>query len=116
MPAKPLVAFDFDVLHYAIATLSSDSTLTIWNIQDQVPYSTHKVRGEDYPSSLTFVDGGIVVGRKSGTIFQLLSMTDKVVTSTVKFVNGSFEDPDMFGHTCYDSRVQTLWVVGGGRG
>ncbi|KAE9394980.1 hypothetical protein BT96DRAFT_966810 [Gymnopus androsaceus JB14] len=109
--SSPLVAFDFDVLHYAIATLSADSTLTIWNIQDQVPYSTHKVRGEDYPSSLTFVDGGIVVGRKSGTIFQLLSMTDKAVLSTVKFVNGSFEDPDMFGHTCYDSRVQTLWVA-----
>jgi hypothetical protein len=109
--SSPLVAFDFDVLHYAIATLSADSTLTIWNIQDQVPYSTHKVRGEDYPSSLTFVDGGVVVGRKSGTIFQLLSMTDKAVLSTVKFTNGSFEDPDMFGHTCYDARVQTLWVA-----
>ncbi|KAJ3997522.1 hypothetical protein F5050DRAFT_1399834 [Lentinula boryana] len=108
---SPLVAFDFDVLHYAIATLSADSTLTIWNIQDQVPYSTHKVRGEDYPSSLTFVEGGIVVGRKCGTIFQLLSMTDKAVLSTVKFINGSSEDPDMFGHACYDSRVQTLWVA-----
>ncbi|KAJ3840135.1 hypothetical protein F5878DRAFT_614147 [Lentinula raphanica] len=109
--SSPLVAFDFDVLHYAIATLSADSTLTIWNIQDQVPYSTHKVRGEDYPSSLTFVEGGIVVGRKCGTIFQLLSMTDKALLSTVKFVNGSLEDPDMFGHVCYDSRVQTLWVA-----
>ncbi|KAJ3932683.1 MAG: hypothetical protein NXY57DRAFT_92220 [Lentinula lateritia] len=109
--SSPLVAFDFDVLHYAIATLSADSTLTIWNVQDQVPYSTHKVRGEDYPSSLTFVEGGIVVGRKCGTIFQLLSMTDKTVLSTVKFINGSFEDPDMFGHACYDSRVQTLWVA-----
>ncbi|KAF9072939.1 hypothetical protein BDP27DRAFT_1360693 [Rhodocollybia butyracea] len=108
---SPLVAFDFDVLHYAIATLSADSTLTIWNIQDQVPYSTHKVRGEDTPSSLTFVDGGIVVGRKSGTVFQLLSMTDKAVLSTFKFVNGAFEDPDMFGHSCYDSRVQTLWIA-----
>ncbi|KAJ4488438.1 hypothetical protein J3R30DRAFT_3792845 [Lentinula aciculospora] len=109
--SSPLVAFDFDVLHYAIATISADSTLTIWNVQDQVPYSTHKVRGEDFPSSLTFVEGGIVVGRKCGTIFQLLSMTDKVVLSTVKFINGSFEDPDMFGHACYDSRVQTLWVA-----
>lgn len=52
-----------------------------------------------------------MVGRKCGTIFQLLSMTDKTVLSTVKFINGSFEDPDMFGHACYDSRVQTLWVA-----
>ncbi|KIK63644.1 hypothetical protein GYMLUDRAFT_40712 [Collybiopsis luxurians FD-317 M1] len=108
---SPLVAFDFDVMHYAIATLCADSTLTIWNIQDQVPYSTHKVRGEDYPSSLTFVEGGIIVGRKCGTVFQLLSMTDKVVLSTFKFINGSVEDPDMFGHACYDSRVQTLWIA-----
>ncbi|KAK7440206.1 hypothetical protein VKT23_017148 [Stygiomarasmius scandens] len=106
-----LVAFDFDVMHYALATITIDSTLTIWNTQDQLPYSTYKVRGEDVPSSLTFVDGGIVVGRKNGTIFQLLSMTTKTVLSTVKFVNGTHEDPEMFGHVSYDSRIQTLWVA-----
>lgn len=63
------------------------------------------------PSSLTFVDGGIVVGRKNGTIFQLLSITTKHILSTVKFVNGSQDDPDMFGHVSYDSRIQTLWVA-----
>ncbi|EEB95433.1 hypothetical protein MPER_05601, partial [Moniliophthora perniciosa FA553] len=109
--SSPLVAFDFDVVHYTLASISMDSTLTIWNVQDQLPYSTHKVRGEDMPSSLTFVDGGIVVGRKNGTIFQLLSMTTKSVLSTIKFVNGSQEDPDMFGHANYDSRIQTLWVA-----
>ncbi|THV07877.1 hypothetical protein K435DRAFT_772233 [Dendrothele bispora CBS 962.96] len=109
--ASTLVAFDFDIMHYALATITIDSTLTIWNTQDQLPYSTHKVRGEDVPSSLTFVDGGIIVGRKNGTIFQLLSMTTKTVLSTVKFVNGAHEDPDMFGHVSYDSRIQTLWVA-----
>jgi hypothetical protein len=106
-----VVAFDFDVLHHALATISEDSTLTIWNIHDKLPYTTHKIRGEDMPSSLTFVDGGIVVGRKKGTIFQLLSITTKHVLSTIKFINGSQEDPDMFGHVSYDSRIQTLWVA-----
>lgn len=88
-----------------------DSSLTIWNIQDQLPFSTHKVRGEDIPTSLTFVDGGLVIGRKNGTIFQLLSITNKAVLSTVKFVNGAQEDPEMFGHARYDSKIQTLWVA-----
>ncbi|KAF5373132.1 hypothetical protein D9758_001691 [Tetrapyrgos nigripes] len=109
--ASALVAFDFDVLRYALATITVDSTLTLWNTQDLLPYTTHKVRGEDIPSSLTFVDGGIVVGRKNGTIFQLLSTTTKAVLSTVKFVNGAHDDPDMFGHVSYDSRIQTLWVA-----
>ncbi|RDB21329.1 Uncharacterized protein C20G4.08 [Hypsizygus marmoreus] len=109
--SSPVVSFDFDVLHYALATISLDSTLTIWNIHDQVPYSTHKVRGEDIPSSLTFVDGGIIIGRKNGTVYQLLSLTTKNVLSTVKFVNGNQEDNEMFGHASYDSRIQTLWVA-----
>ncbi|KAK1224473.1 hypothetical protein PQX77_012647 [Marasmius sp. AFHP31] len=109
--SSPLVAFDFDVIHYTLASISMDSTLTIWNIHDQVPYTTHKVRGEDVPSSLTFVEGGIVVGRRNGTVYQLLSMTTKNVLSTVKFVNGSQDDPDMFGHSIYDARIQTLWVA-----
>ncbi|KAJ7756874.1 hypothetical protein DFH07DRAFT_919930 [Mycena maculata] len=107
----PLIAFDFDILHYALATVSEDSSLIIWNIHDKLPYTTHKIRGEDVPSSLTYVDGGIVVGRKNGTIFQLLSMTSKNVLSTIKFVNGNQEDLDMFGHVSYDSRIQTLWVA-----
>jgi hypothetical protein len=111
IPQQPVVAFDFDVLRHALATISEDSTLTIWNIHDRLPYTTHKVRGEDMPSSLTLVDGGIVVGRKKGTIFQLLSITTKHVISTIKFINGNQEDPDMFGHISYDSRIQTLWVA-----
>lgn len=108
---QPVVAFDFDVMHYALATISEDSTLTVWNMHDRLPYTTHKIRGEDIPSSMTFVDGGLVIGRKNGTIFQLLSISTKTVLSTVKFINGQQEDNDMFGHVIYDSRIQTLWVA-----
>lgn len=106
-----LVAFDFDVLHYALATISEDSTLTLWNIPDKSPFWNHKVRGDDVPSSITFVDDGIVIGRKNGTVFQLLSVVSKNVLATIKFVNGPQEDSEMFGHVNYDSRVQTLWVA-----
>jgi len=80
-------------------------------MHDKLPFATHKIRGEDVPSSLTFVDGGLVVGRKNGTIFQLLSINTKAVLSTIKFVNGTVEDPDMFGHMNYDSRIQTVWIA-----
>ncbi|KAG5342201.1 hypothetical protein C0989_004513 [Termitomyces sp. Mn162] len=106
-----LVSFDFDILHYALATITVDSTLTIWNMHDQLPFSTHNIRGEDLPSSLILVDGGVVIGRKNGTIFQLLSHTTKQVLSTIKFVNTHQEDNEMFGHACYDARIQTLWIA-----
>ncbi|KAG6874293.1 hypothetical protein C0995_001518 [Termitomyces sp. Mi166 len=106
-----LVSFDFDVMHYALATITVESTLTIWNMHDQLPFSTHNIRGEDLPSSLTLVDGGIVIGRKNGTVFQLLSHTTKQVLSTIKFVNTLQEDNEMFGHACYDARIHTLWVA-----
>lgn len=84
----------------------------MWHIRDsQVPFWQHKVRGDDMPSSLTFVDGGVVIGRKNGTVFQLLQGMSWNVLSTVKFVNGIGEDPDMFGHANYDSRIQTLWIA-----
>ncbi|KAH7914946.1 hypothetical protein BJ138DRAFT_1078241 [Hygrophoropsis aurantiaca] len=106
-----LVAFDFDVPHYALATISEDSTLTLWNVHDKLPFWSHKVRGDDIPSSLSFIDDGIVVGRRNGTVLQLLSIITRNVLSTFKFVNGNKEDPDMFGHVNYDSRIQTMWVA-----
>ncbi|KAH6918752.1 hypothetical protein BKA70DRAFT_1248170 [Coprinopsis sp. MPI-PUGE-AT-0042] len=106
-----ICAFDFDPLHYSLAAITEDSSLSLWNLQDTIPYATHKVRGEDVPSYLTFVDGGIVVGRKNGTIFQLLAHSSKTVLSTIKFTNSQMEDPDMFGHANYDSRIQTLWIA-----
>ena len=97
--------------HYAIATISEDSTLTLWNIRDKLPFWHHKVLGEGTPSSIDFLNGGIIIGRKAGTIFQLLSVMGQSVLSTVKFVNGHHEDTEMFGHVAYDSRIQTLWVA-----
>ena len=105
------MAFDFDVRRGAIATISEDSTLTIWRMTDKVPFWCNQIRGDDLPSSLTFVDGGLVIGRKNGTVFQLLPPMSRNVLSTIKFVNGGQEDPDMFGHATYDSRIQTLWIT-----
>jgi hypothetical protein len=99
------------VPHYAIATISEDSTLTLWNIRDKLPFWHHKVAGEGTPSSIDFMNAGIIIGRKNGTIFQLLSVMGQSVLSTIKFVNGLHEDPEMFGHVAYDSRIQTLWVA-----
>jgi hypothetical protein len=80
-------------------------------MQDNMPYTVHKIRGDDTPSSLAFVDGGIVVGRRNGTVFQLLSSSSKAILSTISFVNGIQDDPEMFGHITYDTRIQTLWVA-----
>jgi len=53
----------------------------------------------------------VVVGRKHGTIFQLLPNKSSTVLSTIKFVHGFSDDPEMFGHANYDSRIQTLWIA-----
>ncbi|KZT69035.1 hypothetical protein DAEQUDRAFT_757242 [Daedalea quercina L-15889] len=108
--SSPIVAIDFDVPRSALATISEDGTLTMWNINDRLPFWSHRIRGDDIPSSLTFVENGVVIGRKNGTIFQLLGIMGRHVLSTAKFVN-SVEDPEMFGHVSYDSRIQTLWVA-----
>ncbi|KAN0128472.1 hypothetical protein V8E53_013679 [Lactarius tabidus] len=115
MPA-PLVAFEFDIPHSAIATISSDSSLSLWSLRERGrAFWSATIRGEDPPSSITFVDCGVVIGRKHGTIFQLLPNKSNNVLSTIKFVNGInngfADDPDMFGHANYDSRIQTLWVA-----
>ncbi|KAH8107309.1 hypothetical protein DFH11DRAFT_1691777 [Phellopilus nigrolimitatus] len=109
--ASPLISFDFDIPHQALATISEDSVLTLWNVPDKLPFWSQKISGEGVPSSLIFLDGGVVIGRKNGTVFQLLPVMGEVILSTVKFVNGGREDPDMFGHVTYDSRIQTLWVA-----
>ena len=83
----------------------------MWNMRDKAPIWSNKVVGEDMPSSLMFLEKGVVIGRKNGTIFQLLPIMRTDVHSTIKFVNGTAEDPDMFGHANYDSRIQTLWIA-----
>lgn len=80
-------------------------------MRDNLPFWSSKIRGDDTPSSLTFTENGVVVGRKNGTVFQLLPIMNRNVLSTIKFVNGSRDDGDMFGHANYDSRIQTLWIA-----
>ena len=53
----------------------------------------------------------MVIGRKHGTIFQLLPNKSNTVLSTIKFIHGFADDPEMFGHANYDSRIQTLWIA-----
>ena len=109
---SPIAAFDFDVLHHALAAISDDSTIILWSITDTSLFWSYEVEGEGEPSSLNVVDSGVVVGRKNGTIFQLLSYKGKSVLSTTKFINSNRQDdPEMFGHIVYDSRTQTLWVA-----
>jgi hypothetical protein len=114
---KPLVAFAFDVPHLAIATISEDSSLELWSISTQLPFWSAHIPGESTPSSIDFLDAGIVVGRRNGTIFQLLSVMSETVLSTLKFIDTQAKDDNtpsrdsMFGHVAYDSRIQTLWVA-----
>ncbi len=88
-----------------------DSLLTLWNIPEKMPFWQQHIAGNGTPSSLTLLEAGVVIGRKNGTVFQLLPIMGDVVLSTVTFVNGTKDDPDMFGHVTYDSRIQTLWVA-----
>ena len=53
----------------------------------------------------------MVIGRKHGTVFQLLPNKSSNVLSTIKFINGFADDQEMFGHANYDSRIQTLWIA-----
>ncbi|KAI0079997.1 hypothetical protein K474DRAFT_440600 [Panus rudis PR-1116 ss-1] len=108
---SPIVAFDYDIPRAAIGTISEDSSLTMWSMRSKSPFWSQKIEGEDLPSSLMFLERGVLVGRKNGTIFQLLPIQRTEVHSTIKFVNGEQEDPDMFGHAQYDSRIQTLWIA-----
>ena len=82
-------------------------------MHDRLPHLVQTIHGDDTPSSLTFVENGFVVGRKNGTVFQLLSMSTKTLLSSVKFINSATpdDDIDMFGHINYDSRIQTLWIA-----
>jgi hypothetical protein len=83
MPS-PLVAFDFDVHHFALGTVAADSTLTLWSIRDKQPFWAQKIRGDDVPSSVAFIDGGVILGRRNGTVFQLLPVMSRAVSATVR--------------------------------
>ena len=83
----------------------------MWNIHNKLPFWLHKICGDDLPSSLTFVDGGVIVSCKNGMIFQLLPVMGRQVLSTVKFISGDQEDPQMSSHANYDSCIGMLWTA-----
>ncbi|KAG8865326.1 hypothetical protein FRB96_000216 [Tulasnella sp. 330] len=127
---SPLVSFTFDVPQIALASISIDSTITLWSIKDKMPFWSGRVHGEGYPSSIDFLDGGLVVGRNQGNVIQLLPVMSTNVLSTIKFVFGSggsapsgnngpkaaVESQElMFGHLCYDSASKILWVANSAR-
>ncbi|KAG9015018.1 hypothetical protein FRB94_007090 [Tulasnella sp. JGI-2019a] len=127
---SPLVSFTFDVPQIALASISIDSTITLWSIKDKMPFWSGRVHGEGYPSSIDFLDGGLVVGRNQGNVIQLLPVMSTTVLSTIKFVfassggapqgsNGpkaAVESQElMFGHLCYDSASKILWVANSAR-
>ncbi|KAG8905132.1 hypothetical protein FRB99_000644 [Tulasnella sp. 403] len=123
---SPLVSFTFDVPQIALASISIDSTITLWSIKDKLPFWSGRVHGDGYPSSIDFLEGGLVVGRNQGNIIQLLPVMSTTVLSTIKFTLGpgsavgpgksSMENPElMFGHLCYDPTSKILWVANSAR-
>lgn len=135
---SPLVGFTFDLNSHAttnapaLATISIDSTIMLWNIKDRLPFWTGRVPGEGLPSSIDFLDGGLLVGRKQGTILQLLPVMSASVAATIKLVtplpsNGGrdgkgkeatsslTDEESIFAHVGYDPRIRTIWVAHSGR-
>ncbi|KAG8981882.1 hypothetical protein FRC05_000024 [Tulasnella sp. 425] len=125
---SPLVSITFDVPQIALASISVDSTITLWSIKDKLPFWSGRVHGEGLPSSIDFLEGGLVVGRNQGNIVQLLPVMSTTVLSTIKFSLGgasntgsnaskaAVENPElMFGHLCYDPASRILWVASSAR-
>lgn len=121
------MSFTFDVPQIALASVSIDSTVTLWSMKDKRPFWSGRVHGEGVPSSIDFLDGGLVVGRNQGNIIQLLPVMSTAVLSTIKFVLGqpgaanstskaAIENPElMFGHLSYDPASKILWVASSAR-
>jgi len=114
-----LVSFAFDVPQIAIASISTDSAVRLWSIKDRLPFWSGDVLGEGQPSSIDFLNNGIIIGRKQGTILQLVPIMGTNVLSSVKFTSSADreleEDGRMFGHVSYDPRIRTLWVANSAR-
>lgn len=116
---QPLVSFTFDYPNGAVATISIDSTLRLWSIKDQNPFWQGTIPGQGEPSSIDFFDTGVIVGRKQGTILQLVAPLSTTVLSTLRFISSMDpaveDDGRMFGHISYDGRLRTLWVANSAR-
>jgi hypothetical protein len=66
-----------------------------------------------------FFETGVIVGRKQGTILQLVAPLSTTVLSTLRFISSMDpaveDDGRMFGHISYDGRLRTLWVANSAR-
>ncbi|CAE6515628.1 unnamed protein product [Rhizoctonia solani] len=116
---SPLVSFTFDYSNNAIATISIDSVLRLWSIKEMYTIWEGAIPGQGEPSSVDVFDVGVIIGRKQGTILQLLAPLSTTVLSTLRFISSMDpaveDDGRMFGHLSYDSRLRTLWVANSAR-
>ncbi|KZT56715.1 hypothetical protein CALCODRAFT_517943 [Calocera cornea HHB12733] len=101
-----------------LATVTTAGELTFWSLGDLEPRPLWKgtVPGPGRPSSAHFVSTeGLVLGRRQGTVFQLISGLSGKVVEEVRFESGAQEGeeggPQGFGHVCYDTRLGALWVA-----
>src|SRR5258708_36878270 len=103
----------FDSAQIALATISIDSTITLWSIKERLPFWSGRVPGEGLPSSIDFLDGGILVGRKQGRVLQFLSVMSAQVAATAKLTMGQKvvreNDEAICCHVGNDPRIRTLW-------
>ncbi|KAG8763393.1 hypothetical protein FRC11_004161, partial [Ceratobasidium sp. 423] len=84
---SPLVSFTFDYSNNAIATISIDSILRLWSIKEMYTIWEGTIPGQGEPSSVDVFDVGVIIGRKQGTILQLLAPLSTTVLSTLRFIS-----------------------------
>jgi len=111
--SSTIAAFAFDPARNALATLSSDSVLTVWNLVNQQSLWSGKITGEGQPSSLFFVESGVIIGRKRNTVVQLLPNSSTNAVATLRFTTSEAiqDEKDFFSHIAYDSRLKILWAA-----
>ena len=111
--SSTIAAFAFDPVRNALATLSSDSVLTMWNVANQQNIWSGKINGEGQPSSMFFVESGVIIGRKRNTVVQLLPNSSTNVLATLRFTTSEAiqDEKDFFSHIAYDSRLKILWAA-----
>lgn len=136
---SPLVGFTFDFNPHAttnaaaLVTLSVDSTIMVWSMSDFSLLWTGRVLGEGLPCSIDILDGGWLIGRKQGTILQLLPSMSASVTATIRLaaplsskdgLSGDegqeptslvMNEERFFARVKYDPGIRTIWVVHSGR-
>jgi hypothetical protein len=117
--ALGLADFAFDTTQSALGTITTDSTLTLWRIEDKQPLWSEVISDDHPPSSLKFIDGGVLIGRGDDTAFQLLPAMSNTVSATIRFCAPSKPASFMtsaFGVVEYNPHAQMLWVATNQRG